>query len=89
MLISNISAVNDAQLFEIPRKNDSSITASGDHILLGFYDSQSFDNPRIKNRSVTAPSPLILLGDDSAQSFENPQKSITVSLHQVPRFFCI
>ena len=37
-LISNIPVDNDAQLFEIPRNNNYSITAPGAHILVGFDD---------------------------------------------------
>ena len=54
MFISNISADNDVQSFEIPEKNYS-VTAPGAHILLGFYDARSFETPRIKNHGVTAP----------------------------------
>ena len=76
MLISNISVDNVAQSFEILRKNISSITASGAHIVLGFDDAWSFETPKINNHNVTAPSLLIVLGDDSAQSFEtHPEKS--------------
>ena len=40
MLISNDSVDNNSQLFEIPRKNSSIITAPGAHILVGFDDAQ-------------------------------------------------
>ena len=66
-------------------ENNSSITAPGDHILLGFYDAWSFETPRINNHSVNSPSPLIVLVFGSAQSFETTPKE-TVSLHQVPIF---
>ena len=86
MLISNISVNNDDKSFETPIKK-SSVTAPGDHILLGFGDAWSFEIPRINNHIVTAPSTLIVLGDGSAESFENPQKTITMSMYQVPIFF--
>ena len=47
MFISNISVDNDAHSFEITRKNNSSVTAPGDHILLGFDDAGFFETPRI------------------------------------------
>ena len=74
MLISNVYVNNNAQSFEIPRTNNSSITAPGTRILLGFDDAWLIDTPIISNHNVTVPSPLIVLGDDSSQSFETPQK---------------
>ena len=74
MSISNISVDNDAQMFEITRKN-SSITAPGAHILLGFDDAWLFETPRINIYIVTVPITLIFLSDDSAQSFEPPPKN--------------
>ena len=65
MLILNISINNNDQLFETPRKKNSSVTAPGDHILLGFDDAWSFDNPRVNNHSVTEPIALIVLSDES------------------------
>ena len=85
-MVTNISVDNDAQSFEIPINNNSSITAPGDHILAGFYDAWSFETPRINNLSVTTPSPQIVLGDDIAPLFETPLKKTTMSLQQVPIF---
>ena len=49
-----------------PEKNNDSITAPWDHILLGFYDAWLFETPIINNHSVAVPIPLIVLGVDSA-----------------------
>ena len=86
MLVSNIYIDNNDQSFETPRKYNSSITAPGDHILLGFHYDRSFETPRINNHSVTETSLRTVLGGDISQCSETPQKTITVSLHQVPRF---
>ena len=75
MLISNIYVDNYAQSFETPRKRNSSVTAPGPHILLGFYYARSFETPRINNHGVTEPSARIILGDDSAKSFENTPRN--------------
>ena len=72
-----------------PQKKNSSVTAPGAHILLGFYDAWSFETPRINNQSVTELIALNILGDENEHKFETPQKIIMVSLYQVPRFFRI
>ena len=75
MLISNISVDNYAQSFETPRKVNSSVTAPGLNILLGFYYARLFETPRINNHGVTEPSARIILFDESAKSFETPPKN--------------
>ena len=86
MLISNISVDKNAQLFETLRRNNSSVTAPGAYILLGFDYVWSFETHIIDNHRVTAPSDLIVFGEDITNSFETTQKTITMSLHQVPIF---
>ena len=56
-------------MFETIRKNNSSVTAPGAHILLGFYDYWLFDTPKINNHSVTEPSAMIVFGDEITHSF--------------------
>ena len=65
MLISNISADDDIQSFETPRKQLQCHCTKGPYFF-SYNDYQSFETPRINNRSETAPNSQILLGDDNA-----------------------
>ena len=68
-------------------QKNNSVNAPGAHISVVYGDVKLFNNPRTNNHLFTATSAQILLKNYYLQSFENPPLKITVSLHQVPRFF--